>query len=96
MATVFEKDLEFIQLLCNPEYIRWLHSEKYFSKEDFKRYIRYLLYFKDPKYYRFLSYPQCIPILEVLTGKDPEEILSNEEFYTKLGEAEHSMWKYRI
>lgn len=96
MPSVFEKDLEFVQLLCNPEYLRWLNNEKYFLRDDFKAYLKYLLYFSDQKYYKFLTYPQCIFILEILNKENVLDILSTDSLYIKLAEQQHSMWKYRV
>lgn len=95
MVSVFEKDLEFIQLLCNPEYIKWLHSEKYFENNDFKEYLKRLEYFKDPKYSKFLVYPQSIAILDILNGEKSDEYLSNDSFYKNLEEAQVNLWKLR-
>lgn len=95
MATVFEKELEFVQLLCNPEYIKWLYNNNYFTHSEFKRYLKYLLYFKDHKYAQFLLYPQCIPILERLTSDDILSELADETFYLRLSEDQYYMWKYR-
>lgn len=95
MPTAFERDLEFVQLLCNPEYLKWLHSEKYFERQGFREYLRYLEYFKSPKYSKFMIYPQCIPILEILNHERACEFLSNDHFYAKLEEGEQFMWRFR-
>lgn len=95
MSTLFEKELEFVQLLCNPEYLRWLYKEGHFARSDFKDYLRHLLYFKDPKYSRFLVYPQCIPILEKLIQEDILKELSEDSFYTKLSESQLYVWRNR-
>ena len=96
MATVFEKELEFVQLLCNPEYIRWLYNNDYFSDPQFTDYLRYLLYFRDHRYRKFLLYPQCIPILESLVSEGILQELSDEAFYTRLSEDQYYMWKHRV
>jgi len=95
MPTPFEKDLEFVQLLCNPEYLKWLYSEKHFEKESFRKYLKYLEYFKRPEYSKFVIYPQCIAILEILTHERADEFLSNDQFYAKLEEGQHLMWRFR-
>lgn len=95
MSTLFEKELEFVQLLCNPEYLRWLYKEGYFARDDFKGYLEHLLYFKDPMYSKFLVYPQCIPILEKLVQKDILKELSEDSFYSKLSESQFYIWRSR-
>lgn len=94
-SSKFEKELEFVQLLCNPDYLKWLHAEKYFSNPEFKEFLKYLLYFKDEKYLKFLIYPQCIPILELLLQDDVNSHLSEESFYSKLADDQHFIWKHR-
>ncbi|ELA42350.1 uncharacterized protein VICG_00448 [Vittaforma corneae ATCC 50505] len=95
MKSIFEKDLEFIQLLCNPEYLKWLHNERYFERSDFREYLRYLEYFKDTKYSKFLMYPQCIAILDILNSEKAFDFLSNDKFYSKLDESQQQMWRFR-
>lgn len=93
MKSVFEKDLEFIQLLCNPEYLRWLYNERYFEKAEFKEYLKYLEYFKKPEFLIFLLYPQCIQILEQLLSPEVYILLEDEDFYTKLSNNQYFCWK---
>lgn len=95
MSSRFEKELEFVQLLCNPEYIRWLYNEGYFEKQDFIDFLNYLLYFKDKKYSKFLTYPQCLIILEILIDKNIKEKLGDDNFYKKLGEDQIVLWRNR-
>jgi mediator of RNA polymerase II transcription subunit 31 len=95
MATIFENDLEFIQLLCNPEYLKWLNNEKYFENNEFKEYLRYLGYFKDPKYTKFLIYPHCLAILDILNDEDSQKYLSSDKFYSSLEECQQNLWKFR-
>lgn len=95
MRSVFEKDLEFIQLLCNPEYLKWLHNERYFGRDDFQEYLKYLEYFKDARYSKFLIYPQCLAILDMLNSEKALDFLSDDKFYLKLDECQQRMWKLR-
>lgn len=95
MAHIFEKELEFVQLLCNPEYIRWLYNNNYFTNQSFLDYLKYLLYFKDYKYGRFLVYPQSVAILEILTKENILKELSDDSFYTNLSNDQYYMWKHR-
>lgn len=95
MASIFEKDLEFIQLLCNPEYLKWLHNEKYFEMQSFRDYLKYLEYFKSPEYSKFLIYPQCIAILEILNHENADDFLSNDQFYDSLEVGEQFMWRFQ-
>lgn len=91
----FIKELEFVQLLCNPEYLRFLYDNKYFHNEEFISYLKYLRYFNDVKYKKFLLYPQCLYILDVLCSDGILEKLGNEAFYSKLSEQQYYIWKNR-
>lgn len=93
--TVFEKDLEFVQLLCNPEYLRWLYSEKYFDKVEFINYLKYLRYFKNPRYLIFLIYPQSVNILDALIDPKSRCMLEKDEFYTQVANDQYCAWASR-
>ena len=93
--TIFEKELEFVQLLCNPEYLRWLYNEKYFDQTEFIEYLKYLCYFKNPKYASFLLYPQSVVILEMLIDPNLRLVLENDEFYIQLANDQYYTWASR-
>ena len=95
MASRFEKELEFVQLLCNPEYIRWLYKNNFFARKDFRDFMAYLLYFREIPYRNCLLYPQALPILEMLLEDDVASKLADESFYTRLSEDQFYMWKHR-
>lgn len=95
MVSVFERDLEFAQLLCNPEYIRWLHAQDYFSDSAFLAYLNHLKYLELPEYRCFLHYPQALHVLALLTASDAHTRLDNPEFYVALARAQHLMWSHR-
>ncbi|GJN90162.1 hypothetical protein Rhopal_003161-T1 [Rhodotorula paludigena] len=56
----FETELEFVSSLANPFYLQSLAQQGL--------YLTYLLYFRDPRYARFLQYPQCLHHLSLLTA----------------------------
>ncbi|KAH9410558.1 SOH1-like protein [Ordospora pajunii] len=91
MASRFEKELEFVQLLCNPDYLRWLHTEGYFESSEFKQYLKYLEYWKSPGYSKFLVYPQCLVVLQYLNRSDVEDVFASG-FLQHLGEQQHFIW----
>ncbi|KAI5148314.1 mediator of RNA polymerase II transcription subunit 31 [Enteropsectra breve] len=95
MAASFEQELEFVQLLCNNEYLRWLYQNNYFSNERFIKYLEYLKYFNSECYKKHLAYPQCLPLLEILTSENAATILSNDEFYVMLASNQEEMWRFR-
>lgn len=95
MVSVFERDAEFIQLLCNPEYIRWLYSMNYFTDPKFIDYLKYLRYFRQPEYIKYLVYPQAVVILDFLLEEDITAKLENDTFCASLGQNQYYMWKHR-
>ncbi|ORD95168.1 suppressor of temperature_sensitive growth [Enterospora canceri] len=91
MKTNFERDLEFVQMLCNPEYLRWLYNGDWFRKEEFRLYLRRLRYFGSPKFRVFLHYPQCMAVLERII--EDESTLEKESFYEQLEKQQFFIWK---
>lgn len=88
----FEQELEFVQLLCNPDYLRWLVQEGWFGSQNFRDYLKYLEYWRMPEYSRFLVYPQCLAVLNYLNGENVNDLLSDEIFLARLGEQQYFIW----
>lgn len=62
----FQTELEFIQLLGNFEYVKYLAKQGYFGEASFRNYLRYLNYWKTPEYAKFIEYPICLSVLELV------------------------------
>ncbi|KAI3940391.1 hypothetical protein MKW98_024798 [Papaver atlanticum] len=62
----FLLELEFIQCLANPTYIHYLAQNRYFEDEAFIDYLKYLKYWQQPEYLKFIMYPHCLYFLELL------------------------------
>eukprot|EP01100_Stratorugosa_tubuloviscum_P008946 TRINITY_DN3747_c3_g1_i1.p1 TRINITY_DN3747_c3_g1~~TRINITY_DN3747_c3_g1_i1.p1 ORF type:complete len:104 (-),score=32.76 TRINITY_DN3747_c3_g1_i1:78-389(-) len=71
----FIEELEFVQSLSNPLYLNYLAEEGYFDKIEFLNYLDYLLYWKQPQYAKYLIYPFCLQILELLQKKEFQEFV---------------------
>ena len=52
----FELELEFVQALANPYYLHSLAQQNILSQPTFVNYLKYLLYWKEREYARFLQY----------------------------------------
>ena len=52
----FELELEFVQALANPYYLHSLAQQNILSQPAFVNYLKYLLYWKEREYARFLQY----------------------------------------
>lgn len=63
----FELELEFVQSLANPFYLHSLAQQNILEQPAFINFLRYLLYFKEKDYARFIQsvYPlfDCSPFL---------------------------------
>ncbi|KAL8825184.1 MAG: hypothetical protein Q9170_007895 [Blastenia crenularia] len=70
--TRFELELEFVQSLANPYYLNHLASQKLLQDPNFIEYLKYLLYFTQAEYTKYLFYPG--PTLKAL------ELLQQETF----------------
>ncbi|CAB1316388.1 unnamed protein product, partial [Coregonus sp. 'balchen'] len=51
----FQSELEFIQCLANPNYLNFLAQRGYLREKPFVNYLKYLLYWKEPEYAKFLK-----------------------------------------
>lgn len=52
----FELELEFVQSLANPFYLQSLAQQGILNQPTFVNYLKYLLYWKEKDYARFLLY----------------------------------------
>ena len=66
----FELDLEFIQSLTNPYYVKFLIDRKYFDDYKFLNYLEYLKYFKRPEYIQYIRYPVCLKLLDMVLNPE--------------------------
>ena len=74
----FEAELEFVQALANPEYLHHLAQNRYLDDPDFLAFLEYLQYWREPRYCKYLQFPHCLRMLE---------LLDNEAFRTALKRA---------
>ncbi|MEJ1273204.1 mediator complex subunit 31 [Cricetulus griseus] len=51
----FQLELEFVQCLANPNYLNFLAQRGYFKDKAFVNYLKYLLYWKEPEYAKYLN-----------------------------------------
>ena len=91
----FMQDLEFVQCLANPYYLKYLSNMGYFDDENFVNYLQYLLYFKKAEYMKYITFERCIIFLELLQYKNldknsKKKIMKNQLifFCIKIGRKE--------
>ena len=93
----FELELEFVQALANPYYLHSLAQQNILEQPAFVNYLKYLLYWKEKDYARFI---QCVYPTEIRLrfGADHPssyphalhnlELLQHAEFRTRLKKEE--------
>ena len=58
--------LEFIQSLASPAYLHYLATSGILYQSPFLDFLRYLRYWKEPQYAKYIIYPQCLYFLDLL------------------------------
>ena len=76
----FIQDLEFVQCLANPLYLKYLSDKGYLDDDNFINYLKYLLYFKKVEYMKFLTFERCLLFLELLQYKEFREQLKQNDY----------------
>jgi len=69
----FELELEFVQSLASPAYLHYLATSGILYQSTFLDFLRYLRYWKQPQYAKYLLYPHCLYFLDLLVppSSDP-------------------------
>jgi len=92
----FQSELEFVQCLSNPLYLRELSIQNYLDKPEFLNYLKYLEYWRDPNYVQFIIYPTCLVYLTLLQQPLFRERLHDPVFVGELvrvGVRHHETWR---
>ena len=91
----FLVELEFVQCLANPNYLSHLAKQGYFKKDEFKNYLKYLLYWKKPEYIKFIKFPECLYFLDLLQQEELYDgITTNSDYVKFISEQQLLHWKY--
>lgn len=84
LPTRWEIELEFVQSLCNIQYLNYLAQNSYLNDEAFVLYLEYLNYWTLPQYAKHLVYPNCLHILTLLQSEEFRKNIANPEFMSSL------------
>ena len=90
----FLVELEFVQCLANPNYLTHLAKQGYFRKDEFKNYLKYLLYWKKPEYIKFIKFPECLYFLDLLQQDELYDGITNNDYVKFISEQQLLHWKY--
>ena len=69
------EDIEFIQMLSNLEYIRYIVSKGFLQDRSFLDYLRYLEYLKSPRYSHLIAFPRSLSMLKILCDENVQELV---------------------
>ncbi|CAG2063643.1 unnamed protein product, partial [Timema podura] len=90
----FQIELEFVQCLGNPNYLHFLAQCGYFKDKAFINYLRYLQYWKEPEYSRFLKYPMCLYFLDLLQYEHFRREIVNTHSAKFINDQEILFWQH--
>ena len=76
----FIQDLEFVQCLANPLYLKYLSDKGYLDDDNFINYLKYLLYFKKDEYMKYITFERCLLFLDLLQYKEFREQLKQNDY----------------
>ena len=76
----FIQDLEFVQCLANPNYLKYLSDKGYLDDDRFINYLKYLLYFKKEEYMKYITFERCLLFLDLLQYKEFREQLKQNNY----------------
>ncbi len=77
------KDMEFVQMLADVEYLRALHIRGYFYDDKFLEYIKNLSYLFQKQYIKMIRYPEGLWNLKSLQGEGFIESTKNPETFNR-------------
>lgn len=87
-------ELEFVQCLANPNYLNFLAQRGILRDRSFINYLKYLLYWKEPEYAKFLKYPHCLHMLELLQYEHFRKELVNAQCAKFIDEQQLLHWQH--
>ncbi|WRT68144.1 uncharacterized protein IL334_005119 [Kwoniella shivajii] len=92
----FQAELEFVQCLSHPQYLHSLSTQGYLTKPSFINYLKYLEYWREPEYVKFIVYPTCLVYLTLLQSDIFRSRLNDPGFIGELmrvGVKHHETWR---
>ncbi|KAI0745396.1 SOH1 family protein [Earliella scabrosa] len=89
----FELELEFVQSLANPFYLHSLAQQGILSQPAFVNFLKYLLYWKEKDYARFILYPHALHHLELLQHAEFRTEIGKDEWREYLNQKQFDHWR---
>jgi len=92
----FQIELEFVQCLANPNYLNFLAQRGFFKDSAFINYLKYLEYWKEPEYSKFLKYPMSLYFLDLLQHPEFRKELANAKCAKFVEDQQLLHWQHYI
>lgn len=89
----FELELEFVQALANPFYLHSLAQQGILYQPAFINYLKYLQYWKEKDYARFILYPHALHHLELLQHAEFRSEIMKDEWRESLNQKQFDHWR---
>lgn len=71
-----------------------LAQRGYFKESTFVNYLKYLLYWKDPEYAKYLKYPMCLYFLDLLQYEHFRRELVNAQCTKFIDDQQILLWQH--
>ncbi|KAI9066589.1 SOH1 family protein [Trametes sanguinea] len=89
----FELELEFVQSLANPYYLHSLAQQGILNQPAFVNFLKYLMYWKEKDYARFILYPHALHHLELLQQAQFRSEIGKDEWREYLNQKQFDHWR---
>ncbi|KAI0769626.1 SOH1 family protein [Trametes elegans] len=89
----FELELEFVQSLANPFYLHSLAQQGILNQPAFVNFLKYLMYWKEKDYARFILYPHALHHLELLQQPTFRTEIGKDEWREYLNQKQFDHWR---
>jgi len=92
----FLLDLEFLQALANPEYLKFIAQDerKFLDQAEFIEYLKYLRYWHRPEYVKYITYPHALQVLDLLQDEVFRKSLPSNEALNLFAHQQQLHWQY--
>ena len=92
----FIQELEFVQMLSNPQYLQFLAQQGYFKQETFINYLSYLKYWQTQPYAKYVVYPYSLQMLDFLQENEFRDQLANMDYSLVLHSKQYKHWQLNL
>ncbi|CAL5218697.1 g408 [Coccomyxa viridis] len=91
----FLLDLEFVNALASPQYLQHLVQARYMDDQAFIGYLRYLQYWHQPQYAKYIIYPHSLHFLDMLQRKDFRAALCIKGIKELIESQQFHFWQHK-